>query len=175
MQQSFSSASCAAGDSPCAVRTTLQCVVANATAGFCPVDGGPIPLNSRKLSESSAGTLSSKKKVAPKSSLENRADHSPFSSVHKERGLAVVDLNVTAEKPSLLDVLSSRETCVKINVPWLYDCRNRIIKTSNASLSWISCAQRKQQPSIRCAGSGGATRKQPMPRPATPCAVCSIS
>src|SRR5437773_5326781 len=32
VRQSFSSASCAAGDSPCASRTTLQCVVANATA-----------------------------------------------------------------------------------------------------------------------------------------------
>src|SRR4030095_1586550 len=34
MRQSFSSASCASGDSLWAVNTTLQCVVANATAPF---------------------------------------------------------------------------------------------------------------------------------------------
>src|SRR6266853_4455340 len=45
VRQSFSSASCAAGDSPCASSTTLQCVVANTVALFSrlrPV--GPIPL-----------------------------------------------------------------------------------------------------------------------------------
>src|SRR6266568_3802875 len=45
VRQSFSSASCAAGDSPCASSTTLQCVVANTAAPFShlrPV--GPIPL-----------------------------------------------------------------------------------------------------------------------------------
>ena len=35
MRQSFSSASCAAGDSPCASSTTLQCVVVNAKPPFC--------------------------------------------------------------------------------------------------------------------------------------------
>src|SRR6266536_892927 len=43
MRQSFSSASCAATDSPCAVNTTLQCVVANATDPFCPFP--PTPVN----------------------------------------------------------------------------------------------------------------------------------
>jgi hypothetical protein len=42
MQQRRSSASCAAADSPCAVNTTLQWVVANATAPFCALP--PIPL-----------------------------------------------------------------------------------------------------------------------------------
>jgi len=42
MQQRRSSASCAAADSRCAVNTTLQWVVANATAPFCALP--PIPL-----------------------------------------------------------------------------------------------------------------------------------
>src|SRR6266436_541039 len=46
MRQSFSSASCAAGDSPCASSTTLQCVVANTAALFShlrPVGSIPLP------------------------------------------------------------------------------------------------------------------------------------
>src|SRR5437868_5630284 len=37
VRQSFSSASSAAGDSPCASNTTLQCVVVNATPPCCPL------------------------------------------------------------------------------------------------------------------------------------------
>src|SRR6267142_6049350 len=53
MRQSFSSASCAEGDSLCAFKTTLHCVVVKATAPFCAL----------------AGTGRFNKKGAPKSSL----------------------------------------------------------------------------------------------------------
>src|SRR5205814_10627649 len=58
VRQSFSSASCAAGDSSCAVNTTLQCVVVNATG-----QSGP-PRVVREVTSSSAGTPPSMEKVA---------------------------------------------------------------------------------------------------------------
>jgi len=42
VRQRSSSASCAAGDSLCAVSTTLQCVVVNAAG---PTDGEPVALS----------------------------------------------------------------------------------------------------------------------------------
>src|SRR6266496_1672543 len=60
VRQSFSSAFCAARDSPCAVRTTLQWVVANATAPFCPAAARTIVLSEAPLSL--ASTLRSKQK-----------------------------------------------------------------------------------------------------------------
>jgi hypothetical protein len=58
VRQSFSSASCAAGDSPCASITTLQCVVVNAAPPCCLAVGEPIAVN--EVTPSSAGTLRSK-------------------------------------------------------------------------------------------------------------------
>src|SRR6266480_6009365 len=52
VRQSFSSASCAAGDSPCASSTTLQCVVAN-SAG--PWTVSPVALSD--VNECSAGGI----------------------------------------------------------------------------------------------------------------------
>src|SRR5213083_690221 len=81
MRQSFSSASCAAGDSPCASSTTLQCVVVNAAPLCCSVAAEPIGVS--EVASSSAGTLRSKEKVATKSSLHplttnaNKAASSP--------------------------------------------------------------------------------------------------
>src|SRR4030095_15918203 len=44
-----------------------------------------------------------------------------------------------------LHSLSLRGSCVKINEPWLCDCRNRITRTLSASSSWILCAPRKRR------------------------------
>ena len=67
MRQSFSSASCAAGDSPCACKTTLQCVAGNANAPFCPAVIGPIVVD--EVASTSDGTLQSNQKGAQVSTL----------------------------------------------------------------------------------------------------------
>src|SRR5215831_9258159 len=64
VRQSFSSASCAAGDSPCASSTTLQCVVVNATAPRSVFP--PSPVN--EDTSLPADTLRSKEKAGRKSS-----------------------------------------------------------------------------------------------------------
>src|SRR5205814_4826032 len=65
MRQSFSSASCAAGDSPCASSTTLQCVVANTPAPFSRLRSvGPIPLS--EAPPSLADTVAIQAKNRPK-------------------------------------------------------------------------------------------------------------
>jgi len=56
VRQSLSSASCAAGESPCACNTIVQWVVANATAPFCALE--LIALD--EVASSLAGTLQSK-------------------------------------------------------------------------------------------------------------------
>src|SRR6266542_180676 len=62
VRQSFSSASSAAGDSPCASSTTLQCVVANGTAPFCTFP--PIAVND--VASSSAAHSDTSKKARSK-------------------------------------------------------------------------------------------------------------
>src|SRR4029077_4385976 len=69
VRQSFSSASSAAGDSPCASSTTVQCVVQKAVAPYCPAAAESIPVSEVTLS--SAGTLRSKQKVVRKASLHS--------------------------------------------------------------------------------------------------------
>ncbi len=56
--------------------------------------------------------------------------------------------------------LSSRATCVKINDPWLCDCRNRITTTSTASLKLISSAPPNTPRSMRSTGSVGPGRQE---------------
>src|SRR6476660_106470 len=74
VRQSFSSASCAAGDSPCASNTTLQCVVVNAKPPSCPL----APLVVVEVTSSGAGlTVRSKSKITLKASLQDYA-HSAF-------------------------------------------------------------------------------------------------
>jgi len=118
VRQSFSSASCAAGDSPWASSTTLQCVVANATPPCCPLASVAAV---EVTSWGPALTARSKEKIAPKASLL-AVTAAAFAEATASEGEAV----------SLLHSLSSRATCVKINDPWLCDCRNRIIRTLSA-------------------------------------------
>src|SRR5947199_1802549 len=66
MRQSFSSASCAAGDSPCASSTTLQCVVANTAAPFSrlrPVKPNPLPEAPSSLADTAAIQVKSHPKI----------------------------------------------------------------------------------------------------------------
>src|SRR5436189_5309841 len=66
VRQSFSSASCAAGDSPCASSTTLQCVVANTAAPFSrlrPVKPNPLPEAPSSLADTAAIQMKSHPKI----------------------------------------------------------------------------------------------------------------
>ena len=65
MRQRFSNASWAAGDSPCASSTTLQCVVVNIAA---PPDAEPVALG-EVTSSAAALTLESQSKGVLKASL----------------------------------------------------------------------------------------------------------
>src|ERR1043166_8263117 len=66
VRQSFSSASCAAGDSPCASSTTLQCVVANT-----PVPWTLSPVALTPVNGCSAGdTLQCNQKIVQEASLD---------------------------------------------------------------------------------------------------------
>src|SRR5215471_20329522 len=66
VRQSFSSASCAAGDSPCASNTTLQWVVVNVLPTYCPL----IPVAVVEVTSSGAVLkLRSDQKVALKASM----------------------------------------------------------------------------------------------------------
>src|SRR5215831_11581442 len=65
-----------------------------------------------------------------------------FQSFSKVVSLGSI-LHQKGKLSAVVDFLSSCATCVKINAPWLCDCRNRIIRTSSESLSSISCARLK--------------------------------
>src|SRR5205814_2391586 len=82
VRQSFASASCAAGDSSCAVNTTLQCVVVNATGQ--PVPPGVPPLAVREITSLSAGTPPSMEKVAQGQSLHHPAKYHGHVPLRKQ-------------------------------------------------------------------------------------------
>src|SRR4029077_13643601 len=65
VRQSFSSASCAAADSPCASNTTLQCVVVNAAEPFCALPPTPVS----EVTSPQADTLPIQVKSCPKIKL----------------------------------------------------------------------------------------------------------
>src|SRR5882762_7350523 len=80
--------------------------------------------------------------IAPASarlSLRTRTLHACLSLQWKNKR---VQSQVSYYVP-LTVLLSSGATCVKINAPWLCDCRNKITRTSSESSSWILCARRK--------------------------------
>src|SRR6059036_2597160 len=104
---------CAAGDSPCASSTTLQCVVVKATPRWCPGVAGSTA-DSEVTSSFVELTIPQKEKLASTSSLHSRL--AAFS-------------------------LSSRATCVKIDASWLCDCQNKIIGTSSGLSSSILFAR----------------------------------
>src|SRR5215468_2273090 len=76
----------------------------------------------------------------------------PATDSQEATASAAVDFDVTVGKPSLVDLLSPRARCVKIDAPWLCDCQNRIIRTSNESLSSILFGRPRLRHSMRCAG-----------------------
>jgi Bacterial capsule synthesis protein PGA_cap len=72
---------------------------------------------------------------------DSRRSRRRFSSAgHSIKGKSrhqPLTLKTVTGEPAVVDLLSSRATCVKINAPWLCDCRNKITRTSSASSSWI--------------------------------------
>src|SRR5204863_5322784 len=66
VRQSFSSASCAAGDSPCASSTTLQCVVANTPVPWTLSPVALTPVNGCSVGD----TLRCNQKIEQKASLD---------------------------------------------------------------------------------------------------------
>jgi hypothetical protein len=104
VRQSFSNASCAAGDSPCASSTTLQCVVVNATPPSCLLAIVAVV----EVTSSGAGvTIRSKEKITLKASLKDYA-HSAFRvfrNAERQQGMTAWATSKAfgAGKPSLLD------------------------------------------------------------------------
>src|SRR5437868_8137659 len=72
MPQSFSSAACAAGDSPCASRTTLHCVVVKAIP---PRDSGPIAVSEITSSAAALTPANHSKKACRNQGCMNRNGH----------------------------------------------------------------------------------------------------
>jgi len=68
-----------------------------------------------------------------------------WKSLRAIASAAVDPQGTTACKAVTPAALSLRATCVKINDPWLCDCRNKIIRTLSASSSLILCVQLKPQ------------------------------
>src|SRR2546423_4472930 len=138
VRQSFSSASCAAGDSPCASSTTLQWVVVNATPWCCPLAS---LAGVDVTSWGAALTVRWNQEIAPKASLHGDDTTRPNSHticadcIHRRKKAALA---------FCLLCLSSRLRCVNIDAPWLCDCLNKIIRTSSASLRSTLFAPRRR-------------------------------
>src|SRR6266480_981173 len=87
VRQSFSSASCAAGDSPCASSTTLQCVVVKAMPPFCPLARVVV---AEVTSWGAPLTVRSNKKIGSKASASNKSQK---TDVTIENEMLKIDLH----------------------------------------------------------------------------------